>query len=193
MSHAITTTSGLQFDYDNPTAAMISIDDVAVALGNSCRFAGHVRHYYSVAEHAMLVASLVRDPDHNPALRLAALHHDSHEAYLGDIPTPLKAKITAEAPGVWEAMTAAIDAAIAEAFDFDLGLLSHPAIRFADRQALGFEAACLKPEGTPIFDLDLEHYKTEAEARRLIDGLRPEDAAVDFADYHATMQRRRGR
>src|SRR5215217_5777345 len=104
MSHVLTTNSGIRFDLDAPTAAMVSVDDIAVALGNTCRFGGHSRHFYSVAEHAMLVRYLVRKGGETPAVQLAALHHDSHEYVLGDVPTPLKWKIMHDAPGVWETM-----------------------------------------------------------------------------------------
>lgn len=184
MSHVITTNTGLSFDFDDPQPEQISVDDVAVALGNCCRFAGHVRHYYSVAEHSVLVHRLALDAGAGPEEALVALWHDAHEAYLGDCPTPLKHKIKAEAPGVWEGMEAAINQAIATKVGFDVALFRSPLIRAADREALGYEAAVLKPEGTPIYDLDLERYKTRAEAEDYVVGLPPEDAAVYFAVAH---------
>lgn len=63
----------------------IDIKDIATALGNQCRFAGHVRHHYSVAQHSVVVA------DHlPPPLRFAGLLHDSPETYLVDVPRPVK-------------------------------------------------------------------------------------------------------
>jgi hypothetical protein len=49
------------------------------------RWNGHCHRPYSVAEHCVLLAS--RAPDH---LKLTALMHDASEAYLGDVPSPLK-------------------------------------------------------------------------------------------------------
>ncbi len=180
MDHTITTNVGLSFNFDDPRPEQVNIHDISVALGNCCRFAGHVRHYYSVAEHASLVRRLVAEANGDAAVVLAALHHDSHEAYLGDVPTPLKEKIKAEAPGVWEKMEGAINAAIAAKLGFDVGLFDHPLIRDADREALAFEAAVLKAKDTFVYGLDLTSYKTRAEAEGYVIGYPPEDAACVF-------------
>lgn len=82
----ILTHSGRQFDLTSPTAAMISPVDIAHALSNLCRFNGHTRTHYSVAQHSMLVSSLV--PEQH---KLVALLHDATEAYIGDMTRPLKA------------------------------------------------------------------------------------------------------
>jgi len=82
----IITHSGRQFDLVKPTAAMISPNDIAHALAHLCRFNGHTRTHYSVAQHSLLVSSLV------PAQhQLVALLHDATEAYIGDMTRPLKA------------------------------------------------------------------------------------------------------
>ena len=57
---SILTASGIYFDYANPTAGMINIEDIAKALSNTCRFAGHSR-FYSVAEHSVHCAQLAVD------------------------------------------------------------------------------------------------------------------------------------
>ncbi|MFA3778625.1 HD family hydrolase [Yersinia sp. 1652 StPb PI] len=75
----------LHFDYANPKESSISINDIAQALSNECRFAGHLPNFYSVAEHSWLVSQLV-----SPEFALEALLHDASEAYCKDIPSPLK-------------------------------------------------------------------------------------------------------
>lgn len=72
------------FDFD---PAMIDILDIAHALSNQCRFSGHVKQFYSVAEHSYWVATLSKEP-------LKALLHDASEAYLVDIPRPIKPHLT---------------------------------------------------------------------------------------------------
>ena len=82
------TRSGRYFNPLSPRAKDVLIDDIAHALAYQCRFNGHTREFYSVAQHSVMVAGLV--PKH---LRMEALLHDAAEAYLGDIVTPVKAAI----------------------------------------------------------------------------------------------------
>ena len=66
-------------------ATDVDLLDIAHSLAHQCRFAGHSVRFYSVAEHSLLVASLVVD-----LLKPSALLHDAAEAYLGDLIRPLK-------------------------------------------------------------------------------------------------------
>lgn len=92
--HVIETISGLGYNFVEPTVDMVTLDDIAGALANTCRFGGHVDRFYSVAEHVVRVSELVEQA--NPWLALSGLHHDDHEAYLGDIPRPLKSLLGPE-------------------------------------------------------------------------------------------------
>lgn len=85
----IQTHSGKQFFPGNPTPASIDIHDIAMSLSKQCRFAGHCMRFYSVAEHCVLMAQ-VAEPKH----KLTALMHDASEAYLVDIPRPIKPMLT---------------------------------------------------------------------------------------------------
>ena len=78
--------------------------------------------------------------DVSPELGLAGLHHDSHEAYVGDIPTPLK-RVLGEPLRL---MVEQIDAAIATALGLDMTAFEHEAIHKADAEALRMEAYQLK-------------------------------------------------
>ena len=81
----ITTATGRNI---NPLALKIEdvdIYDIAHSLAMICRFNGHSRIVYSVAEHSVLVSTFCP-----PELALEGLLHDAAEAYLGDVPTPLK-------------------------------------------------------------------------------------------------------
>jgi len=81
----ILTYTGRRFDLLEPTAAMVSPQDLAHALARLCRFNGHCVTHYSVAQHSCFVADLVPAGD-----QLAALLHDATEAYVGDMVRPLK-------------------------------------------------------------------------------------------------------
>jgi 5'-deoxynucleotidase YfbR-like HD superfamily hydrolase len=81
----IHTFTGLKFYLLNPRPEMIRIEDIAHALSMLCRWTGHTKYHYSVAQHAYYCSLIVR-----PELALAALLHDSSEAYLNDINRPLK-------------------------------------------------------------------------------------------------------
>jgi 5'-deoxynucleotidase YfbR-like HD superfamily hydrolase len=137
---SIETYTGLYFDYAKPRAKDVTLVDIARGLSNTCRFNGLVSRYYSVAEHAVLVYEMVSDVTDDRNVRFAALHHDSHEAYLGDVTTPLKRLLGA----AWPRMQEATDRAIGEAIGVRFELLSHPLIKKADARALLIEACHLK-------------------------------------------------
>jgi 5'-deoxynucleotidase YfbR-like HD superfamily hydrolase len=86
----IETRSGQHFAPLNPDPDHLSITDIAHALSHQCRFSGHTKVAYSVAEHSVRVADLLQARGANAELVLAGLMHDASEAYLVDLPTPLK-------------------------------------------------------------------------------------------------------
>jgi hypothetical protein len=79
------TATGKQFWPLDPRAEEIDIEDIAHALGNLCRYGGHSRTFYSVAEHCVLMSRAVA-----PENAAWALLHDASEAYLVDVPRPIK-------------------------------------------------------------------------------------------------------
>ena len=72
------------------SAEDVALEDIAHALANQCRFGGHSRVFYSVAQHSCVVADAVEACGAGVEATLAALLHDATEAYLGDLPHPLK-------------------------------------------------------------------------------------------------------
>ncbi len=86
---AIMTFTGKYINPFKPDECEIDILDIAHALSNTCRYGGHVPFHYSVAQHSVLVSRFFI----SPTLRLAALLHDAEEAYMCDIPTPIKKQL----------------------------------------------------------------------------------------------------
>lgn len=84
-SSRIQVANGNTIDPLNPDPADIHIEDIAHALSNQCRFSGHVKKFYSVAEHSIKVSHAVPKED-----ALWGLLHDASEAYLVDVPSPIK-------------------------------------------------------------------------------------------------------
>ncbi|ERG97578.1 MAG: hypothetical protein J07HQX50_01605 [Haloquadratum sp. J07HQX50] len=85
----VETYTGGGFDLFAPDPADVALEDTAARLAHTCRFGGHCREFYSVAHHSLHVSAELFDA--SACLRLLGLLHDASEAYLGDIPRPLKA------------------------------------------------------------------------------------------------------
>ena len=83
LSPWIETFTGKEFYFLDPTPDSIDIRDIAHSLAFTCRYTGHSKRFYSVAEHSILVSYLANDP-------LAGLLHDASEAYITDIASPIK-------------------------------------------------------------------------------------------------------
>ena len=84
----IQTYTGKQFWPLDPRMSEVHIEDIAHALSLACRYNGHCLEFYSVAQHSVLLAHYVE-----PEYKLWALLHDASEAYLADVPRPLKAHL----------------------------------------------------------------------------------------------------
>ena len=82
----IETYTGVKFDLMKPRTEDVNLADIAHALSMICRYTGHCKQFHSVAQHSVLVARLLDREDTS----IYGLLHDAHEAYIGDISTPLK-------------------------------------------------------------------------------------------------------
>lgn len=134
------TATGRRVSLSEIGPADIDIADIAHHLSHLCRFTGATRQFYSVAEHSLLVCDLVRCRAlHDYWLQLAALLHDAHEAYLGDISTPLKQVV-----GEFSAIDRAVSRAVAARFG--LPATQAPEVKRADLEALAIEKRDLMPD-----------------------------------------------
>lgn len=130
------TIDGNKVSLTEPRKEDIVFSEVAHALSHLCRYAGHTKVFYSVAQHCCLVASLVP-----LELRLYGLLHDAHEAYIGDITTPVKEALGSAADMALRTIESKLQKAIHEA----AGLVwpPHPTVlgvvKYADLVALQTE------------------------------------------------------
>lgn len=85
----IRTHTGVYMNVFEPTLDMICIEDIAHSLSQQCRFGGHLPSFFSVAQHSLNCSYFIE----NEELKLTALLHDASEAYLLDIPKPIKNRL----------------------------------------------------------------------------------------------------
>ncbi|MCR5870687.1 MULTISPECIES: hypothetical protein [unclassified Sphingomonas] len=122
----------------DPRPEEVDIEDIAHSLSMQGRFAGHADHWYSIAEHSVYVSRFV-PPEH----ALQALLHDASEAYVVDVPRPVKPALTN-----YREIEDRVWGAIARRFQLPIEL--HPSIKLADNAVLLAEQRdLLKPPPMP--------------------------------------------
>ena len=122
-----------------PEASKICLDDIAQSLSKICRFNGHCRGFYSVAQHSVLVSYLC------PTKPMAGLLHDAAEAYVGDVVAPLKPLLIG-----FDAIECAVAECIAGVFGVIAADFHCPEVKRADMVALATEKRDLMgPEPWP--------------------------------------------
>ena len=128
------TASGRMFWPLDPRADEIFLEDIAAALSKQCRFAGHCTTFYSVAEHSVHVHDIAQRCGANETMRRAALLHDAAEAYVVDVPRPLKPFLAGYAE-----IEHRIESCVEERFGLAPGSIRHGAIKHWDNVALSTE------------------------------------------------------
>ena len=86
----ITTVTGKHFDPVNPDEKLIDIYDIAHSLSLICRANGHIKHFYSVAQHSVACAKEAQKRGYDREVVMGCLLHDGSEAYLSDVTRPVK-------------------------------------------------------------------------------------------------------
>lgn len=157
----IQTFTGRRFTPRQPHPGDFDIRDVAHSLSLLCRFNGHCRPFYSVAEHSVRVSRVCA-----PEAALWGLLHDLGEAYIGDLPRPIKPMFPA-----FEEIEDRLLCTAAEAFGLPWPMPAD--VRRADDILLATEARDLMadpPEPWPLAELPLAERITPVgpeEAERL--------------------------
>jgi hypothetical protein len=162
-----TAPSGSFVNLLDPEPETIHLRDIARALSRIPRFTGHTLAEWPVGNHLLLTEWIGRQryPDAGPLMQLHWLLHDAHEAYIGDVSTPLKNALD----GQLAKITDRLDVAIYAAFDLPFATPDeHAQIKWADRVALYAEARVLLPSGArtwpwPMPDPDDERMIRAAE------------------------------
>ena len=131
----------------NPDPADITIEAIAHSLAMQCRFTGHTRYHYSVAQHSVACSELAPDK-----WALWALMHDAPEMMMSDIARPIKRSST-EFGNIYNAIEDKLMEAVCIRFGLELidgGLPK--VIGEIDELVLANEMVLLMPDD-PIFDL----------------------------------------
>lgn len=163
--------SGRYFDFEDPEGSIFDIGDIARGLSHICRFGGQCPRFYSVAEHSVYV-SMVVPAEH----ALAGLMHDAAEAFVGDMPKPLKVMCPD-----YVTIEKRIERTVLDRFGISMPLDS--SIKEADIRMLATEQAQLMVNRD-----DWDHTRGRPVVDGLtIVGLEPNDAFNLFIDRFETL------
>lgn len=160
--------SGTLFDLARPDPALVHLEDIATALAKICRWNGHCKGHFSVAEHSVNCALNAEARGKSQHIIQLALLHDAAEAYFGDITSPVKAALGAAV----KALENPIQAAILEALSIDPPTVEEAAqVKLIDKVMLTTEASLLLPSGGSWFTVGAP----------VDEGVTPEDAGWEDA------------
>jgi len=136
--NSIETFTGALFDIIDPNPEDVRIADIAQGLSQQCRFAGQVRQFYSIAEHSVIVHDLLVQRHGHGEISHAGLFHDAAEAYVVDIPRPLKLHLPNYCD-IEDRIALAIRTALEIEWDFAI----ESEVKWADNLAVRAEAHAL--------------------------------------------------
>src|SRR3954469_11868222 len=122
------TVSGRWVNPFDPDPEQLDIGDIARALANQCRFGGHCRVFYSVAQHSLIVSELVEERGGDSEDVFAALMDDASEAHRVSMPHPHKHRSQLDA--AFKPAEVHLDQALRDRFRIKRDV---PAIKPADR------------------------------------------------------------
>lgn len=111
----------------------VYIEDIAHALSLVCRFGGHCKHHYSVAQHSVLVSEHCK-------YRMHGLLHDAEEAYIADVCRPVKRSLRALGITALDDAASKIMMAVSRRFELEWSVEIKEDVKTADNVLLATEA-----------------------------------------------------
>lgn len=164
--------SGAQFNYNKPEESDVTLDDLASALSNICRFSGHLPTFYSVAQHLVNTSRIV-----SVEFAFDALMHDTAEAFTNDLPTPLKWTLP-----IFKELETKIETAMSKKFSFNYPYPKE--VKQADTEMLILEKLYVKLDDRvwPMYEgIEVDHLIDKVDLK----GWQPQRAKREFLErYH---------
>jgi len=149
----ITTFTGKLVDVFDLRPEDVCIEDIAHALSQINRYGGHTAFPYSVGQHSTIMARELEYRRASNDICRQALLHDAAEAYISDLPQPIKREIPrfTEIEGVaWDAICKALD----------IEQVVHPLVYTLDKEMVYHEAKFLFLKRDPIWENELNAMAT---------------------------------
>jgi hypothetical protein len=170
--------SGAKMNYHFPEESDATIEDLASALSNNCRFSGHLPRFYSIAQH-LVNASRIVPAEH----AFTALMHDTAEAFTNDLPTPLKWEFP-----VFKELESKIEAAMGAKFGFQFPY--PPEVKLADTQMLILEKFYVKEDETvwPFYEEWTRNKVKHLLPKVDLDSWQPRRAKREFLERYYELQ-----
>jgi len=177
MSPWILTAGGRMVDLQYVDHQALQLRDIAHALAQINRFTGHARRPYSVAEHSLLVLEIVERlmPEVDAHGRHLALMHDAHEAYIGDVSSPLKCMLRND----WPMLDERLQSSVRSAYGLHTAAFNWSAlVKAADLIALATERQQLMHPAGAMWEVLLHVQPVE-----WVDLMSRERCAMTWADW----------
>jgi hypothetical protein len=180
MDDGIALLSGAMFNYNKPEESDVTIEDIATALSNVCRFSGHLPRFYSVAQHLVNASRIVSEQN-----AFTALMHDTAEAFTNDLPTPLKWALP-----IFKELETKIEAAMGKKFGFEFPYPDE--VKKADTQMLLLEKTYVKEDKNEweyYRDVKYKHLRSKVD----LESWQPRRAKREFLERFYELQEKKSR
>jgi uncharacterized protein len=157
--------SGRYFDLADPKPDQFTLQDIGGALARLCRYGGHCREFYSVAEHSYHCATQAMVDRLPLGVIRACLLHDAAEAFCGDVIRPLKVMLRRDGAGAYGAIYERVERCIEKKYLRNPG--QHSFVSLKEPAVAEIDVAMLFAERRALFDLDGVKWDGEDSVRKI--------------------------